>query len=232
MIKRTSQLPGFYKLTVGERRKLVAETTGVPVSAMAGSLDGGGLSVEIADKFVENVIGTYGLPYGVTLNVRVNGQDHVAPMVVEEPSVVAAASNAAKMVRSGGGFHVEVDEPIMISQVQLIHVKDRGAAGAVSLTVDTDGHWVTFLVSDNGPGVSPDFAGRLFEPYATTKSSGTGLGLAIAQRIAYEHAGELSYAGPSGTVPGQVGAAFRLVLPIEGPPPQSEMAPTSSEPSG
>ena len=117
-------------------------------------------------------------------------------------------------------------------QNALESVKDRGAAGAVSLTVDTDGHWVTFLVSDNGPGVSPDFAGRLFEPYATTKSSGTGLGLAIAQRIAYEHAGELSYAGPSGTVPGQVGAAFRLVLPIEGPPPQSEMAPTSSEPSG
>ena len=128
MNKRTSQLPGFYKLTVGERRKLVAETTGVPASAMAQSLDGGGLSVETADKFVENVIGTYGLPYGVTLNVRVNGQDHVAPMVVEEPSVVAAASNAAKMVRSGGGFHVEVDEPVMISQVQLIHVKDRGAA--------------------------------------------------------------------------------------------------------
>ena len=138
MIKRTSQLPGFYKLTVGERRKLVAETTGVPVSAMAGSLDGGGLSVETADKFVENVIGTYGLPYGVTLNVRVNGQDHVAPMVVEEPSVVAAASNAAKMVRSGGGFHVEVDEPIMISQVQLIHVKDRGAAVRAILAAKDD----------------------------------------------------------------------------------------------
>ena len=128
MTKRTSQLPGFYKLTVRERRKLVAETTGVPASAMASALDGGGLAVETADKFVENVIGTYGLPYGVTLNVRVNGQDHVAPMVVEEPSVVAAASNAAKMIRAGGGFQVEVDEPIMISQVQIIKVKDRAAA--------------------------------------------------------------------------------------------------------
>lgn len=128
MTKRTSQLPGFYKLTVRERRKLVAETTGVPASAMASALDGGGLAVETADKFVENVIGTYGLPYGVTLNVRVNGQDHVAPMVVEEPSVVAAASNAAKMIRAGGGFQVEVDEPIMISQVQIIRVKDRAAA--------------------------------------------------------------------------------------------------------
>ena len=92
------------------------------------ALDGGGLSAETADKFVENVLGTYGVPYGVTLNVRVNGQDHVVPMVVEEPSVVAAASNAAKMVRTGGGFHVEVAAPIMISQVQLTHVKDRAAA--------------------------------------------------------------------------------------------------------
>ncbi len=128
MIKRTSQLPGFYKVTVDERRNLISEATGVSATAMASALDGGGLSAETADKFVENVLGTYGLPYGVTLNVRVNGQDHVVPMVVEEPSVVAAASNASKMVRSGGGFEVEVDPPVMISQVQLIHVKDRAAA--------------------------------------------------------------------------------------------------------
>ena len=127
---QTSQLPGFYKLTVVERRNLVSETTGVSSESIATALDGGGLSADTADKFVENVIGTYGLPYGVTLNVRVNGQDHVVPMVVEEPSVVAAASNAAKMVRSGGGFQVEVDAPVMISQVQLVRVKDRAAATA------------------------------------------------------------------------------------------------------
>src|SRR5262245_48216721 len=124
MTKRTSQLPGFYKVTVDERRNLISEATGVATDVMARALDGGGLSAETADKFVENVIGTYGLPYGVTLNVRVNGQDHVVPMVVEEPSVVAAASNAAKMVRAGGGFHVDVDPPVMISQVQLIRGKD------------------------------------------------------------------------------------------------------------
>ncbi|MDF2697061.1 MAG: Nitrogen regulation protein NtrY [Labilithrix sp.] len=87
--------------------------------------------------------------------------------------------------------------------------------GAVTLTTDTDGHYVSFIVTDNGSGISPEFAGRLFEPYATTKSSGTGLGLAIAQRIAYEHNGELSYAGTSAN--GR-GAVFRLVLPVEGPP--------------
>jgi hydroxymethylglutaryl-CoA reductase len=128
MIKRTSQLPGFYKVTVAERRTLVSEATGVEADEIARAVDGGGLSADTADKFVENVIGTYGLPYGVTLNVRVNGQDRVVPMVVEEPSVVAAASNAAKMVRAGGGFTVELDDPIMISQVQLVEVRDAETA--------------------------------------------------------------------------------------------------------
>lgn len=95
--------------------------------------------------------------------------------------------------------------------------------GAVSVSTDTDGHYVTFSVADNGPGIAPEIAARLFEPYATTKASGTGLGLAIAQRIALEHNGELSYVGPASN--GR-GAVFRLLLPIEGPPPMSE-SPTS-----
>jgi len=121
---RTSRFPGFYKITVAERRSLVSESTGVPAEQMERAFDDGGLNPEAADKFVENVLGVYALPLGVALNVRVNGHDHVVPMVVEEPSVVAAASNAAKMVRAGGGFRVEIDEPIMISQVQLIEVED------------------------------------------------------------------------------------------------------------
>jgi signal transduction histidine kinase len=94
----------------------------------------------------------------------------------------------------------------------------------VTLTTDTDGHYVSFSVVDDGPGIAPDFAARLFEPYATTKASGTGLGLAIAQRIALEHNGELSYLGTSAN--GR-GAVFRLLLPIEGPPPLSETPPSS-----
>src|ERR1700722_5470644 len=100
---RTSRFPGFYKITVAERRLLVSEATGASPADIESALDGGGLDAETADKFVENVLGTYALPYGVTLNVRVNGHDYVVPMVIEEPSVVAAASNAAKMVRDGGG---------------------------------------------------------------------------------------------------------------------------------
>jgi two-component system, NtrC family, nitrogen regulation sensor histidine kinase NtrY len=95
--------------------------------------------------------------------------------------------------------------------------------GAVTVSTDTDGHYVTFSVADNGPGIAPEIATRLFEPYATTKATGTGLGLAIAQRIALEHNGELSYVGQSAN---GKGAVFRLLLPIEGPPPMSE-APAS-----
>lgn len=137
MSHRTSQLPGFYKVTVSERRKLVSEATGVLPEDIARAVDGGGLDADTADKFVENVIGTYGLPFGVTLNVRVNGHDRVVPMVVEEPSVVAAASNAAKMVRSGGGFEAECDPPVMISQIQIVGVKDAEAAkGAILAAKD------------------------------------------------------------------------------------------------
>jgi hydroxymethylglutaryl-CoA reductase len=73
----------------------------------------------MADKVVENVLGTYGMPFGVALNVRINGKDRLVPMVVEEPSVIAAASNAARMVREGGGFSAEVPESLMIGQIQL-----------------------------------------------------------------------------------------------------------------
>ena len=101
-------------------------------------------------------------------------------------------------------------------------VKDVPGA-AVTITTDTDGHYVSFAVADNGPGIAGEIESRLFEPYATPKATGTGLGLAIAQRIAIEHNGELSYLGRSAT---GAGAVFRLMLPVEGPPPMSE-APSS-----
>ena len=97
-------------------------------------------------------------------------------------------------------------------------VQDQGAAGDVRVTVGGDvahGH-ASVTVTDNGPGLSPDIALRLFEPYATSKPHGTGLGLAIAQRIAIEHTGELSYVAPPA---GANVTTFRLVLPVDGPPP-------------
>jgi hydroxymethylglutaryl-CoA reductase len=127
---RTSRFPGFYKVTVQERRALVGDATGCDPKDLERALEGGGMEAETADKFVENVLGTYGLPYGVALNVRVNGKDHVVPMVIEEPSVVAAASNAARMVREGGGFTAEADPPVMISQIQIRDVVDAPGAMA------------------------------------------------------------------------------------------------------
>jgi len=119
-----SRLPGFYKLSVAERRALVAERSGIELDALCRALEAGGIDVTTADKLVENVLGTYALPFGVALNVQVNGQDRLVPMVVEEPSVIAAASNAARMVRRAGGFTAEMSEALMIAQIELRGLAD------------------------------------------------------------------------------------------------------------
>ena len=104
-------------------------------------------------------------------------------------------------------------------------VRERGSEGDVRVTVAGGGGQAIVTVSDNGPGLSPEIASRLFEPYATTKPHGTGLGLAIAQRIAIEHTGELSYVAPAEPAERAErkephgGATFRLVLPVDGPRP-------------
>ena len=123
-----SRLPGFYKLGVSERRALVAERSGVDLETLSAALETGGLDVATADKLVENVLGTYALPFGLALNVQVNGKDRLVPMVVEEPSVIAAASNAARMVRHAGGFTAEMTEALMISQIELRGLADQELA--------------------------------------------------------------------------------------------------------
>jgi hydroxymethylglutaryl-CoA reductase len=147
---QSSRLPGFYKVTVQERRALASEATGATVEDITRSLEAGGLDAETADKFVENVLGTYALPYGVALNVRVNGKDYLVPMVVEEPSVVAAASSAAKLVRAGGGFTAEVDEPLMTSQIQLTGVADTAAARTAILAHEAE---LLLLADQAAPGL-------------------------------------------------------------------------------
>jgi hydroxymethylglutaryl-CoA reductase len=92
------------------------------------TLDDGGLDVETADRVVENAVGVYALPLGVGLNFLVNGQDYLVPMAVEEPSVIAAASNAARMVREGGGFIAEADDPVMTAQIEVMGVDDPAGA--------------------------------------------------------------------------------------------------------
>jgi len=128
MSQRNSRWPGFFKLSVEERRRVAAEALGMDVAELTAAVGNGGLGCEKADKIIENVVGTFALPFALALNVKIDGEDFVAPMVVEEPSVVAAASNAAKMIRAGGGFDAETDDPIMTSQVQLDDVPDAKAA--------------------------------------------------------------------------------------------------------
>lgn len=122
-----TRIPGFCELTVAERRDRICEINGISPRAMRDALEGGGLDVATADQLIENVIGTYALPLGVALNFTVNGRDVLVPMAVEEPSVVAAASNAARMVRAGGGFRTQVLETLVIGQIEL-----RGVSAAAT----------------------------------------------------------------------------------------------------
>jgi hydroxymethylglutaryl-CoA reductase len=125
---RTSRIPAFFKLTVEERRRAVAEEVDLEPQAFEAASTRAGFDVTASDKTVENVLGVYGLPFAAALNVRVNGVDVIAPMVIEEPSVVAAASNAARMVRETGGFLAEADPAIVAAQVQIVDVGDPEGA--------------------------------------------------------------------------------------------------------
>src|SRR6187551_2942866 len=124
----SSRIPGFYKLSLDERRQTIAERSNVPYEQLAQAVATGGLDPIIADKVVENVLGVYGMPFGIALNVCINGTDRLVPMVVEEPSVIAAASNAARMVRASGGFHAEMLDSLMTAQVELRDVPKPAAA--------------------------------------------------------------------------------------------------------
>lgn len=128
MTDRTSRIPALRTASQSERRRLVARASGLAEDALERALEGGGLDPQIAEQMVENALGTFGLPLGVALNFTIDGRDHLVPMAIEEPSVVAAASHAAKRVRQGGGFITECDPPILAGQVQLLDVADPGAA--------------------------------------------------------------------------------------------------------
>ena len=122
MSARTSKLPGFYKLPIEERIKVVKEFAGLTDEEVTLLTKVGRLGLDVADKMIENVIGTFELPYAVAANFLINGRDYLVPMVIEEPSVVAAASNAAKWCREGGGIVSIATEQLMIAQIQVVKV--------------------------------------------------------------------------------------------------------------
>ncbi len=124
----SSRLPGFYKLGIAERRRRLVEARGI-VAARFAAIDPGALPLDVADGMIENVIGEYALPFAVAVNFHVDGRDVLVPMAIEEPSVVAAASNAARMTRPEG-FTTIASAPVMIGQIQVTHVDDVDAGAA------------------------------------------------------------------------------------------------------
>lgn len=123
----TSELKGFYKLSLEERLRTVQEFAGLSAEDIK-ILREKGLGMDQAQKMIENVVGTFELPFGVAVNFLINGNDYLIPMVIEEPSVVAASSNAAKLARPGGGFFTSSTAPIMIGQIQLVNVDSPSSA--------------------------------------------------------------------------------------------------------
>lgn len=119
-----SRIPGFYRLSPADRFKAVVELTGLPESELASLTQPASDMLSIADRMIENVVGTISIPVGVAANFTVNGRDYLIPMATEEPSVVAAASNMASVARINGGFFTSADQPVMISQIQLVGAKD------------------------------------------------------------------------------------------------------------
>ena len=119
---KSSSYSGFFKLSVEERMKEVAEFCTLTPEEQAILKEADSLDMDKADHMIENVIGRFTLPMGVGINFVINGKDYVIPMVTEEPSVVAACSNAAKMARPGGGFTTDYTGSVMISQIQLLDV--------------------------------------------------------------------------------------------------------------
>jgi len=135
IMNKTSQISGFYKLSPKERVQIVkdfAELTDEEVKVLQST---GSLKMELADRMIENVVGTMPIPLGIAVNFLINRRDYLVPMAIEEPSVVAAASNAAKMARVKGGFFTSSTEPIMIGQVQTVGIDNPQAAKKAILAV-------------------------------------------------------------------------------------------------
>jgi len=125
---KSSLVSGFYKFSPKERLQFVKEFADLSDQECALLRNTGSLPLDLADRMIENVIGATPVPLGIAVNFQINKRDYLIPMAIEEPSVVAAASYAAKMAREGGGFHTSSTPPIMIGQIQAVGIKDPYAA--------------------------------------------------------------------------------------------------------
>lgn len=122
-MQKSSLISGFYKLSPKQRLAAVKEFADLTNEETELLQNTGSLPMDLADRMIENVVGAFPVPLGIGTNFLVNKRDYLIPMAIEEPSVVAAASYAAKMARDGGGFHTSSTPPIMIGQIQVVNVK-------------------------------------------------------------------------------------------------------------
>ncbi|MDG6900822.1 MAG: hydroxymethylglutaryl-CoA reductase, degradative [Nitrososphaerota archaeon] len=134
----SSDLQGFYKQPMEKRREILRQFASLTAEEVETISNTGGLPPDVADHMIENVVGGYTYPLGMATNFRVNGRDYLVPMALEEPSVVAAASNAAKMARVKGGFKVTNTGPVMIGQIQVVNVPKPESARAKLLARKED----------------------------------------------------------------------------------------------
>ena len=131
-----SSIPRFFEKDIREKLNIIADFSSLSDNEVKILEDAtGGLDFETADKMIENAVGTFALPLGIATNFRINEKDYLIPMVIEEPSVVAAASKAAKIARKHGGFKAETEGNYSIGQIQVLDVNIQdGMAKAVSYT--------------------------------------------------------------------------------------------------
>ena len=123
----SSRLSGLYRQSVAERQQILRDRCNLTENQVD-ALTHGGLSLDLANRLVENVVGMYGLPLGIAANFQINHRDYLIPMVIEEPSVIAGCSHAANLVRDAGGFTADADPPMMIGQIQVVDAPDVDAA--------------------------------------------------------------------------------------------------------
>ena len=118
---KDSSISKFFEKSQKERLDIVKNFANLSQEELEILENSGGITFENADKMIENAIGTFSLPLGIATNFKINDKDYLVPMVIEEPSVIAAASKAAKIARIKGGFKVDADESYSIGQIQVLN---------------------------------------------------------------------------------------------------------------
>ncbi len=135
---KSSVISGFYKLSPRERLAIVKDFANLTNEEANLLQESSSLPMDVTDHMIENVIGVFPEPMGIGVNFQINKKDYLIPMATEEPSVIAAASYAAKMVRDGGGFYTSSTTPIMIGQIQVVKLKEANKAKGQVLAAKTE----------------------------------------------------------------------------------------------